>query len=113
MSVWMMTSPLRRWRHEVACMKPFLTGDVRDDDIHQERRPPRNALAASISMRWLLLSVGEGVLYDQGIPCRLVSRMKFMDMVRNEAIPLNIVEHHDHVPTWSSYWQLKCSNIRF
>ena len=88
----------------MALWEPLSTGDVRNNDFRQERLPPRSALAANISMRWLLLSVGEGVLYGQGIPCRLVSRMKFMDMARNEAIPLNIVEHHDHVPTWSTCW---------
>jgi hypothetical protein len=44
-------------------------GDVRDDDVHQERLPPRTALAASISMRWLLLSMGEGVLYGTNVSC--------------------------------------------
>ena len=98
MSVWMMTSPLRRWRHEVACMKPFLTGDVRDDDIHQERRPPRNALAASFSMCWLLLSVGEGVLY--GHKCLVLTRQphKTAEMARNKAISSLIKEYHDHTP---------------
>ncbi len=48
-------------------------GDVRDDDVYQEHQPPCTALAASISMRWLLLSVGEGVLYGTNVPCWLVS----------------------------------------
>ena len=44
-------------------------GDVRDDDVDQEHLPPRTALAVSILMRWLLLSVGEGVLYGTNVSC--------------------------------------------
>jgi hypothetical protein len=44
-------------------------GDVRDNDVHQEHRPPHTALAASILMRWLLLSMGEGVLYGTDVSC--------------------------------------------
>jgi hypothetical protein len=44
-------------------------GDVRDDDVYQECRPPHTALATSISMCWLLLSVGKGVLYGTNVSC--------------------------------------------